>query len=238
MRAVNLLPRDERSRGGLRRADPALLVGAALAAVVAVALGAGVLTAHSRAAAARERLADAQAELAGLLARPATPKKPSEPVLPVRAVTREQQARLAAVSRALSSRIAWDRVLRELSLVVPSDITLSSLALSAPSSGAGGSASKGFSIDGLAYSHDSVARLLARLMLIPDLTNVTLASSTADLGTGRVTFHIDADVKGAPASAATTTPATAPPAASAPAASAPVATAPAASAVPAYGGGP
>ncbi len=219
MRAINLLPRDERSRGGFRRADPALLVGAALAAVVAVALGASFLAARSRVVAARERLAVARAELASLSARSAVPK-PAEPVLPVPAVTGERQPRLAAVSRALSSRIAWDRVLRELSLVVPADITLSSLALSAPSSGGGGSGASGFSIDGLAYSHDSVARLLARLMLVPDLIDVTLASSTADPATGRVTFRIAAGVKGAPVPAIT-----------------PPATAPAASTVPVDGGG-
>ena len=35
-----------------------------------------------------------------------------------------------------------------------------------------------FSIDGNAYSHEGVARLLTRLTLIPDLTDVTLGSST------------------------------------------------------------
>jgi hypothetical protein len=51
---------------------------------------------------------------------------------------------------------------------------------------------------GTAYSHDSVARLMSRMMLIPDLSDVTLASSTAMPNGGGVQFNIAAAVKGAP----------------------------------------
>jgi len=37
-----------------------------------------------------------------------------------------------------------------------------------------GGAGQGLTISGTTYSHDAVARLLSRLMLIPDLTGVTL----------------------------------------------------------------
>jgi hypothetical protein len=57
---------------------------------------------------------------------------------------------------------------------------------------------QGLTLSGTAFSHDGVARLLSRLMLIPDLTDVTLSSSSAG-GTGGVLFSIGAAIKGAPA---------------------------------------
>jgi hypothetical protein len=60
--------------------------------------------------------------------------------------------------------------------------------------------SQGLSITGTAFSHDGVARLLSRLMLIPDLSNVLLSSSTAGAtGSTSVQFSISASIKGAPA---------------------------------------
>jgi Tfp pilus assembly protein PilN len=225
MRAVNLLPRDAQMRKSFRDEDPAVVVGSALAVVVAIGLGVGFMTAHSHATAEQQKLAAARAELGRVGAelkpvKPVSPttksKKPARPIVPVPAVTAEEQPRLDALSQALSTRIAWDRVLREFSLVVPSDVTVSSLNMTAPpdpsSPQAGSSTASGFALSGLAWSHDSVARLLARLMLIPDLDNVTLASSVADARTGQVTFQINADVKGATVAAPVTPAAAVPPA--------------------------
>ena len=52
-------------------------------------------------------------------------------------------------------------------------------------------------IDGSAFSYPSVARLLSRLGLVPDLSAVTLTNSSSDKG--GVAFSITATVKGAPA---------------------------------------
>ena len=65
-------------------------------------------------------------------AAPASPAAPVTPIVPVPSVTAEEQPRLQAVSSVLATRIAWDRVLREFSLVVPSDVTVSSLTMKAP----------------------------------------------------------------------------------------------------------
>jgi Tfp pilus assembly protein PilN len=113
---------------------------------------------------------------------------------------------LQAVSGALSTRIAWDRILREFSLVVPDDVSVTTLNLTAPPTvalapgEAPATVPTGLVLIGTTYSHDSVARLLERLMLIPDLTDVTLTSSTASTSGGLtiVQFNISANVKGAP----------------------------------------
>jgi Tfp pilus assembly protein PilN len=211
VRAVNLLPRDAAQAKSIRNEDPAVVVGSALGLIVVIALSAGFMTAHSKASSEQKKLTSAQIELGKLSlhkqqeAQAETPK-PTRPIIPIPAVTSEEQPRLDAIAGAMSTRIAWDRILREFSLVVPDDVTISSLSMTAPTASAG----QGLAISGLAFSHDGVARLLSRLMLIPDLSGVTLASSTAaSNGASGVSFSISAAVKGAPVPAApATTPAT------------------------------
>ncbi len=230
MRAVNLLPEGSEQRKSFRKEDPAVVVGSALGVIVLMAIGVGFMNVHSKVNADQKRLTDVRAELAqlSLVKKPvvALPKPAhTKPIIPIPAVTSEEQPRLAAISTAMSTRIAWDRILREFSLVLPSDITVTALTLNAPPapvsavpgvvSAAPVGGGQGLTITGSAYSHDGVARLLSRLMLIPDLTNVTLANSTAGgstSGGGGVQFSISADVKGAPAPPAPP----APPAAAAP----------------------
>jgi Tfp pilus assembly protein PilN len=229
MRAVNLLPSDSAARKSFRKEDPAVVIGSALGAVVLIALAGGFMNVHSKVNANQKKLTAVRAELAQLslkkrnAAVAATPKpvKPSKPIIPVPAVTSEEAPRLAAISTAMSTRIAWDRILREFSLVLPSDVTLTSLTLAAPPAPVAAThgvtpppatGGQGLNIAGSAFSHDGVARLLARLMLIPDLTNVTLASSTeASSDVATVQFIISASVKGAPAPPAPPAVATTPP---------------------------
>lgn len=210
MRAVNLLPAGSESRKSFRSEDPAVVVGSALGVVVLIALAAGFMTVHSKVNVEQRKLTDARTALAklSLTQKPPVVQKPivQTPIVPIPAVTSEEQPRLTALASAMSTRIAWDRILREFSLVLPTDVTLTGLTLAAPpaatpagSPPAAGSA-QGLSITGTAFSHDGVARLLSRLMLIPDLENVTLSnSSAAGVGTTGVQFSISAGVKGAPA---------------------------------------
>jgi len=225
MRAVNLLPADSAQRKSFRKEDPAVVVGSALGVVVLMAIVAGFVSVHGTVNADQKKLSAVREELAQLSLvkrHPVVAPKPvhQKPIIPVPAVTSEEQPRLAAISTAMSSRIAWDRILREFSLVMPSDVTLTSLTLAAPTAAAttagapAAGGGQGLNIAGTAFSHDGVARLLSRLMLIPDLTNVTLANSQESNGaTPGVAFTISADVKGAaapPAAApAPTTPASA-----------------------------
>jgi Tfp pilus assembly protein PilN len=220
MRAVNLLPADSASRKSFRKEDPAVVVGSALGVVVLMALGAGFMNVHAKVNAEQVKLTAARSELAQLSLikrQKAAAIKPVEQkhIVPVPAVTAEQQPRLDALTSAMSTRIAWDRILREFSLVLPDDVTLTSLTMAAPAAPAAAGTTpvagvQGLTIAGSATSHDGVARLLSRLMLIPDLTNVTLGNSAeAASGTaaGAVQFAISAQVKGAVAPPAAVDPA-------------------------------
>lgn len=196
MRAVNLLPGEgTRARSAPK---PAALAGA-IAGVVAVAfIGGGNLLQSSRVASAQKALDAQKVQLA------ATPLPPAAPVVtpPPPVVAEQMQPRLQAVSTALSTRIAWDRILREFSLILPSDVQLSSLALTTPTAG---SATQGLTLQGVTFSYDDVARLLSRMQLIPDLSNVTLG--TTSVAQNVVSFTVNAGVKGAAAPPAPALPA-------------------------------
>ena len=203
MRAVNLLPKDAaRSRPGAtkKRETPKHLpaiVGCVLGALVIAFLGMQTMSAGSAAS-------DAQAELDRLnqlIA--ATPPPPAGPPAADAELANQRTQRSAALASALSRRIAWDRVLRRFSLVLPDDVWLTGLTLSSPTPAAVAAGSPvsnaptGFIMSGFTYSHDAVARLLSRLQVVPDLTNVQLQSSTRTKLKGRsvVSFSIAAAVR-------------------------------------------
>jgi Tfp pilus assembly protein PilN len=188
VRAVNLIPGDaSRTTRGTPR--PAVLAGAIASVVVVAIVGGGNLFESSRVANAEKTLNAAKLQLA------ATPLPPKVPhvTAPPAVVAQEMSPRLAAVSAALSTRIAWDRILREFSLVLPPDIQLNSLALTAPSVTT--ATASGLQLSGVTFSYDSVARLLSRMALIPDLTGVTLTNTGAAQNV--VSFTISAGIKGA-----------------------------------------
>lgn len=185
MRAVNLLPGEgTRARTA---PQPAALAGAVAGVVVVALIGGGNLLQSSRIASAQKALNAAKIQLAATPLPPAAPKVTPPPA----AVAEEMQPRLDAVSSALSTRIAWDRILREFSLVLPSNVQLSSLALTTPT---GTSTTQGLTLQGVTFSYDDVAQLLSRMQLIPDLANVTLGPTS--MSQNVVSFTVNAGVKG------------------------------------------
>jgi len=219
MRAVNLLPKELQNAKSIRHEDPAVVVGSALGVIVMIALGSAFFVAHGKAGANQVQLTQARLQLAQLSEqkhpkpKPVTPSAPITPIVPPPAVTGQEASWLSAVSTNLSQRIAWDRVLREVSLVVPDDVTLTQLTMTAPTpaseaasaSPGATTSSQGFVIQGTAFSYDSVARLLSRLALVPDLSEVNLASTGSGASPGSasapgagVSFNITATIAGPP----------------------------------------
>jgi Tfp pilus assembly protein PilN len=205
MRAVNLLPRDSRASRSVTAQNLPAVVGGGLGFLVVAALAAGYLSASSKVGAAQQELTAAQAQLAATPVPPAP--KAQVNATPTEALS-QQAPRLQAVSSALSQRIAWDRVLREFSFVLPTDVWLQSVAMSAPAggtSGTAGTSASGFSVTGTTSSYESVARLLSRMYLVPDLEQVTLSQVS---GSDKlISFSISAAVKSGAAPAAATPPA-------------------------------
>jgi Tfp pilus assembly protein PilN len=210
MRAINLLPRDEKRRSGPSIPTP-VAISTLAGLITATALIALLLvSAHGKVKSRELELAQKEAELAAI------PVPAQKQLQQQDALVTDQQARVAALNSALSKRIAWDRVLREFALVLPDDVWLLSMSAKAPSfataitttssSGSDSSASistpalggtLGFNIEGYTYSHDAVARLLSRLSVVPDLEQVQLVTSErAKLGNRTVIhFRIGANVR-------------------------------------------
>jgi Tfp pilus assembly protein PilN len=203
VRAVNLLPRDQGQRTIKKESLP-VLIGACSGVLVAAVLGAMFMMGSGKIAAQQRKLDDLTRIYQAL------PPPPAGPSAAQQQLAGEQSARVSALSTALTSRVAWDRVFREFSLVLPNDVWLTTLTAKSPVSpvtntatSTGGAPSQ-FTIQGRTYSHDGVARLLSRLQVVPDLTNVQLLSSTLSKVGGQdvVEFSIAADIKvsGAPGS--------------------------------------
>jgi len=184
VRAVNLLPGDQADQG--RKVPPLpVLAGCVGAVLVSALLAVMFLSASAGVAKKQQALEQIQAEYAALPA-PA----PASPV--VAELPQQRQTRVTALATVLGQRVAWDRLLREVSQVVPSDVWLLNLTALAPSISPASTAApapgappqQSFIVMGCTYSQDSVARFLARLSVVPDLTGMTLAKSSSDAGGG------------------------------------------------------
>jgi Tfp pilus assembly protein PilN len=123
-------------------------------------------------------------------------------------VLTQREQRSLALASALGKRVAWDRVLRRFALVLPGDVWLTGLTgtvpldpTAAPTATTTGSslpaAATELTIQGSTYSQASVARLLERLSVVPDLKNVQLQNSASTLVSGQnvINFTIVADIR-------------------------------------------
>jgi Tfp pilus assembly protein PilN len=201
MRAINLLPRDEKRRTGPTIPTPVAITALAGLIVVTALLGILIVSAHGNVKARQLELSQKDAELA------AVPVPAQKQLQQQDALVTDKEGRVSALNSALAKRIAWDRVLREFALVLPDDVWLLSLSAKAPTLATttptapasptstsstttpalGGDL--GFNIEGYTYSHDAVARLLSRLAVVPDLEQVQLVTSERSKLGARTIIH-------------------------------------------------
>ncbi len=172
MRAVNLMPRhldESRSRRGL------VVVLGALAVLAALTLLLGVLRMQASAQADGHR-ADLELTEAAL-ARLPKPEPTPQPATPD--ITAERSNRIAALQSALQTRVPVDKLLSDLSYVVPDDVWLTGFTLAAPSADAPATAgASAITIEGSTYSQPAVARFLARLQTLSSIDGARLGQST------------------------------------------------------------
>jgi Tfp pilus assembly protein PilN len=182
MRAVNLLPRDLEVVGSAGRTR---LVLAAIGGVAAVTLLSGLLgmSASGQVDEQRASLELTEAAIARI------PVKDRQPVAPD--MSGERNNRIAALQSALSTRTPVDKVMTQLSYVVPEDVWLNGLTVTIPSDAAptappagqapgatATAAAATVSVKGATYSQTSIARFLARLSALSSLENVRLTESS------------------------------------------------------------
>jgi Tfp pilus assembly protein PilN len=196
MRAVNLLPRQtvQQRREG---PNPVVLVAALGGATVVLALVGGFLLANRSVDRQRQDLSSARAVLAVTPAHHLSAKTSAFRS----AVLTQREQRSLALASAIGKRVAWDRILRRFSLVLPDDVWLTDLTGAvpldstlpagavAPAAGALPATPTALTITGYTYSQASVARLLERLEVLPDLKNVQLQNSQAAVLGGQTVFN-------------------------------------------------
>jgi len=177
VRPVNLIPSEERrgENAPLRSGPLAyILVGA----LVAVLVGVTALVLTDNQIAEREaEVATLESEDAAAVAR----------VVKFAAYTQFRnlsEQRVATVASLADSRFDWERVMRELSLVLPADAWLTSLTASAaPGAGGGGSGLRAsapgpaLELNGCATGQDAVAGFVTALKDIDGVTRVGVGSS-------------------------------------------------------------
>ena len=210
MRAFNLLPKDDPREARQARPSTAKLVLAVVCFVALAGLGSMFMILSAGVADKRQLRDELEAQVQALQAPEPAGEEPVAPIDP--AVAQEQNQRTAAVATALANRVAWDRVLRDLSLVTPADVWLSGLIVtpgevatppppdtseSDPTAAPTPAQPSSITINGYAGTQEGVARMLARLAVVPELTGVTLLSSaTALIGETEVyQFAVSATVK-------------------------------------------
>jgi Tfp pilus assembly protein PilN len=189
MRAVNLLPGD--ANEGRKLPALPVLVGCGGTILITLFLAVTFLSATSTVGTRKQALADAQAQLASI-------PQPAAPPAIVAQLPQQKADRVSALAAVLGQRIAFDRILREVSQVVPSDVWLQTLTVGVPKSAAPGlAAGDSFTLVGYTYSQEGVARFLARLEVVPDLADVSLATSAKAAVSGHtvVQFTISAQVR-------------------------------------------
>ena len=250
MRPVNLIPpEDRRGEHAPLRTGPTAYVLIGVLAVVLLTVTALVLT--------KNKIADQQTELAALEARKDAAAQTTEALNPYVQFAAMSEARDQTVTSLAQSRFDWERVLRELSLVIPEDVWLSQATGTVASGTSTGSASGGtgaslrqgaagpaLELTGCAASQRAVAGFVAALQDIDGVTRVGVSSSELGQDTSATAagasddcrtrafiskFEIVAAFDEAPVAAAAGDPAAAgaAPAATDPAAAAPAATDPA-----------
>jgi Tfp pilus assembly protein PilN len=179
MRAVNLIPPD------LRRGDHAPLRTGPLAYIVVGALALALLGVTLLVLAGNE-VSEKKSELKTLQREDALAKARAESLAPYTQFQTAAEQRVQTITSLADSRFDWPRVMRELGLVLPDDVTLTNLAASA-SLGEGGEATTGvlgpsLELEGCTSSQDAVATFITALKDIDGVTRVGLESSSVEEG--------------------------------------------------------
>jgi Tfp pilus assembly protein PilN len=154
---------------------PYILVGALVAVLAGVAL---LVTTGNQ-------VTERKTEVAQLKRESAAAKRQARRLAPYVQFQTLHEQRLATISSLADSRFDWERVIRELSLVLPADVWLTELnaSASAAEESGGGSglrssiAGPAMELEGCTVGQESVARFVTALKDIDGVTRVAVASS-------------------------------------------------------------
>ena len=173
MRPVNLIPPED------RRGDRAPLRSGPLSYILIGALGV-VLLGVTLMVTTKNDVADKEAQVEQLTADLDAATAEAGDLAPYTEFAELRANREATIASLAQSRFDWERVMRELALVIPEDVTLTNLNGSAVENAEGSASTTeigapNLTITGCAASHTSVAVFVASLEDIDGVTRVGLA---------------------------------------------------------------
>ncbi|MGD9573199.1 MAG: PilN domain-containing protein [Thermoleophilia bacterium] len=199
MKAVNLLPQTSRRRpAGFKGAKAPLAIAGAVVVLGGVgywgySLNADVDQAKQDVAAATIERDDLRSQLGAFQA--------------AQARDAAQSVRRGAVVGLVAGRVNWERLVRDLSAVMPRDVWLTNLkgetdiaSAAVPVAAAttptlnDSSAPRGIHLDGFAYTQSQVALLMARAAAVPGLGEPRLASSEVQARGDEEVIHFIIDI--------------------------------------------
>ncbi len=196
MRAVNLIPSEQRSGGAIasRSGGAAYFVLGLLGGLVVLAMLYGL---------SHHEVESRRAEAASLTTRAQEVQAQAARLSPYTSFVALREQRLQAITQLVASRFDWSSAMGELSRVLPSDVSLTSMqgtvgtssttagasktaatAASGVSSATPPGATPTFTLAGCATSQTVVAQMLVRLRLVNGVNAVSLQSSTKSGSSG------------------------------------------------------
>lgn len=198
MRAVNLLPQRERRTPGFAGARTPLAVIGAIAVLGGMGLWGYSL--HGQVDDVKSDVATATAERDGL-------REQLGAFQAAQARDAAQEVRTGAVVGLVTGRVNWERLIRDLTAVMPRDVWLTNLkgetdVASAATAGAAAptpnvanaTVPRGIHLDGYAFTQEQVALLMARASTVPGLGEPRLASSEVQSGDVKDVIHFVIDI--------------------------------------------
>jgi Tfp pilus assembly protein PilN len=224
MRAVNLLPseRPQETRGGTSggggffTTTRVAIVGGSVAAIVCAGTGFMFVGARGDAAKQRDALTAIQQQVDAARVKAAQREHEQQSAQQAAdaatALPADIKTQLDTFNLVASQRVKWDQLLGDVSRVLPKGSWLSSVAIqgpapvdptaaaaapTTPTTPTVATTPTGFTATGFALSHETVARLLQQLALVPMLSDVTLQrSERADVGADKAfQFTLSANVR-------------------------------------------
>lgn len=196
MRAVNLLPQTQRRTPGLKGTKTSLAIAGAVVALGA--MGYWGYSVHSDVNTVKDQVASAAVERDGL-------RDQLGAFQQAQARVAAQAVRRGAVVGLVEGRVNWERLVRDLSAVMPRQVWLTNLkgeteaAAATAAAPAGPNTNnavvpRGIHLDGFAYTQDQVALLMSRITTVSGLGEPRLATSeTQDRG-DRTIIHFVLDI--------------------------------------------
>jgi Tfp pilus assembly protein PilN len=181
MRPVNLIPIEDRP-GGRRPLRGGPIAYVVIAGLLAALLGITALVV------ANNQVSELKSEIVEIEGKVSAEEARAQVLSPYAQFHSVREQRVATISSLADSRFNWERVMRELALVLPSDVWLTNLTASAnpsvaPDGGANvalraGVAGPALALVGCASSQDAVAGFIQALKDIDGVTRVGVQASS------------------------------------------------------------